>query len=182
MPLFACRHWDTLHSNSISKQRYLHTVVCTYIRSHPLCINHQSFWEGRVLTCLRVFRDALSFSSSVTRLGEFSTTGWLLTLSSCLEITKVATFLGDSFPHLMPCNNYYKKWIGLYFGQIYHNLIWSPCSPVSLQLALIRMQTPSKSWFRLDKQNREEVLKREKDVCNVPMSKLNMPSPGGVVY
>jgi hypothetical protein len=49
----------------------------------------------------------------VTRLSEFSPTGWLFTLGSFLKITNVAEMLGYFFPQLRWCITFVKNWIKL---------------------------------------------------------------------
>jgi hypothetical protein len=57
----------------------------------------------------------------VTRLGEFSPIGRSLILGSFCKIAEVVRILGLLFPWYKLCINFYKKWVGLYFGRFKKN-------------------------------------------------------------
>jgi hypothetical protein len=68
--------------------------------------------------------------TSVPDWAKIRSTGDCLFLGSFLKIAEIAHFF---FPRGGFCNCYGKKYVGFYFGRIFHKLIWSPCfRPVCL--------------------------------------------------
>jgi hypothetical protein len=60
----------------------------------------------------------------VTRLGEFSPFGLLLTFSSFLNIMEEKNIFGLLFSMVQVV--YDKKWLGYIFGDFFKKLIWPP--------------------------------------------------------
>jgi hypothetical protein len=61
----------------------------------------------------------------VSRLGEFSSNGWLFTLDSAWKLQKYPAFLGYFVPWLSLITDLEKKCVGLHFGPFISKLIWS---------------------------------------------------------
>jgi hypothetical protein len=61
----------------------------------------------------------------VTRLGDFSSIGWLFSFSIFL-ITEVWHFIGLLFMKYKLPNNFDQNWVGLHFGR-FLKLVWGRC-------------------------------------------------------
>jgi hypothetical protein len=127
-------------------RRMLKNMLCTYIETLYIIWIHtrfQSFtWRGgRQQGRVQVF-DASFFSTGtdegffretefcsqirVTRLGEFSPNGRLLSLGSYFENGRSSSNFVLSFSRRKVFIHFDKKCSGQHFGRFFHKLIWSP--------------------------------------------------------
>jgi hypothetical protein len=94
--------------------------------AHPFALHMQ--WAHSLPVCAHM-QWAHSLPGRVAKLGEFSPTGWFLTLGSRSKITKVAEIYGlcTIFQSKGQALILTKNMLGYILGDSFLKLIWSPC-------------------------------------------------------
>jgi hypothetical protein len=153
--LLDCRKWESKKVLFSAKN-----VTFTYIYLTPTYMSsRRKYLWLFMFVCRNYFVRCPIFQDHcrVARLGEFSPNGLLFSLGSGLKTTEEAHISGLLFSHCTSYvrKNFDKKWIGLHFGRLFHKLIWSPWTTVTLQdhlsdvYADICITTKTKTWCLL---------------------------------
>jgi hypothetical protein len=102
----------------------VHMHVCTFLPTYTVVLFF--LWIPSTKHSSTCIFWSVKSDTRVTRLGEFSPIGWLITLGSFFLITEVAKIFGLLFSTVKVRYQFWPKSVGLPSWRFFHKLIWPP--------------------------------------------------------